>query len=56
MRCKICNEALTTGESVTKDHQTDKFLDTCHKCTSVVNKTLYEYDLSIVIDRVDKKE
>lgn len=56
MRCKICNEALTTGECVTKDTQTNEFLDTCHRCTSVVNKTLFEYDYKIVIDGVDKKE
>jgi hypothetical protein len=44
MRCKVCNENLTTGESVAKDRITGEFVDVCHRCTGVVNKTLSEYE------------
>jgi len=54
MRCKVCNENLTTGESVAKDRITGEFVDVCHRCTGVVNKTLSEYEWHMDVLLTDK--
>ena len=56
MRCRTCNENLTTGESVTKDKFTGEFIDICGACSSVVNKSLSEFEWTNNETLYDKRD
>jgi hypothetical protein len=55
MRCKTCNENLTTSESTTVDTHTGDFLDLCHVCVGVTNKSLSEFEWANDVE-IDYKE
>ena len=41
MRCSVCDEPLTDGETSRKHPETKKYLDTCNKCL----QEIFNYDL-----------
>lgn len=41
MRCSVCNEPLTDGETSRKHPETKEYLDTCNRCL----QSIFNYDL-----------